>query len=165
MRKHLLAFLFLAMPCLAAAQTLPPRTPGLWQSTTNVTGADKQPIPNGSNIVTVSCVDPATDLKFFITGESQCRNLAITGGGTIWQIDGACQHDGSAVRIHETLVYASSQSVTLTALVDSSAGPLNIASQLTYQGACPPGMVPGDEGSLVNGAFSKADNINDPANQ
>jgi hypothetical protein len=26
-------------------------------------------------------------------------------------------------------------------------------------------MVPGDEGNVVNGMFSKADNINDPDNQ
>ena len=32
-------------------------------------------------------------------------------------------------------------------------------------GGCLPGMMPGDEGNIVNGAFSKADNINDPANQ
>ena len=51
-----------AMPVMAA--TLPARTPGLWQSTTTVTGPDGKPLPNAVNVVTVSCVDPATTSNF-----------------------------------------------------------------------------------------------------
>lgn len=149
----------------AAAATLPAREPGLWQSTTTVTGQDGQPIPKATNIVTVSCVDPATDIKFFTSGDSACSSLAIDGSGGTYTINGTCTQQGKPVSIHETLVYASSRSVTLTAKLDSPMGPVNIASHLQWQGACLAGMVPGDEGNIVNGAFNKADNINDPGNQ
>jgi hypothetical protein len=157
------AALFNAHAALAA--TLPQRQPGLWQSTTNVTTPSGHPVPHGSNIISVSCVDSATDIKFFTSGESHCSNLAITGGGGTFSIDGTCSNFGAPTTIHETLTYASPQSVTLNAVVQSPTGPLNVTSQLVYQGDCLPGMVPGDEGSVVNGAFSKADNINDSDNQ
>jgi hypothetical protein len=69
---------------------------------------------------------------------------------------------GKPVRIHETLDYASAQSVTLKATIGAASGPLTVTSQLQWQGQCQAGMEPGDEGSMVDGAFSKADNINDP---
>jgi hypothetical protein len=149
----------------AGAATLPGRTPGLWQSTTTVSGADGQPLPNASNVVTVSCVDPATDIKFFTSGHSACTSLAISGTGSSYAIDGACVQMGKKVTIHETLVYASAQAVTLTAKLEAASGPVDVTSQLQWQGDCPAGMAPGDEGNIVNGAFSKADNIDDAANQ
>jgi hypothetical protein len=167
MRFRGLAVVFLA--CFAAhaaaADSLPARQPGLWQSTTNVTTQAGTPVPHGSNIVSVSCVDPMTDIKFFTSGQSQCANLSISGAGNTYSISGTCSNFGKPTSIDETLTYAGAQTVTLKAVVDSNAGPLKVVSQLAYQGACLPGMAPGDEGSLVNGAFSKADNINDLDNQ
>jgi hypothetical protein len=160
-----LAALTLLAGHAAASATLPSRQPGLWQSTTNVTDQSGQPVPHGSNIVSVSCVDPATDAKFFTSGESHCSNLTIGGGGGTYTIDGTCSNQGAPTTIHETLVFASPQAVTLNATVQSNAGPLTVTSRLTYQGDCLPGMAPGDEGSIVDGAFSKADNIDDSYNQ
>jgi hypothetical protein len=155
------AFLLLAAH-VAAADTLPARQPGLWQSVTNVTNANGQPMPGGSNITSVSCVDPATDIKFFTTGDSACKGLTISGSGNTYTIAGTCSNQGRQTNIHVTLVYAGNQAVNLSAIVDSPAGPLNVSSQLTYQGDCLAGMAPGDEGSLANGTFTKTDNINDP---
>jgi len=159
------AILLLLTPAAAAAATLPARTPGLWQSTTSVTGPDGKPVPHGTNVVTISCVDPATDLKFFTSGDSACPDLSITGSFSHFVIDGACAQLGQHVQIHETLDYASPQSVTINASLDSGNGPVNVVSHLAWQGACLPGMKPGDEGSIVGGVFVKSDNINDPANQ
>lgn len=153
------------LPVSAHAAQLPPRAAGLWQSTTTVTGADGQPLPNGSNIVTVSCVDPATDLKFFLSGAHECSQLTIAGAGQQYTIDGACTHHGKPVTVHETLLYASPQAVTLTASVQTSSGPVSVTSQMQWQGACLAGMTPGDEGVISNGTFAKSDNINDPNNQ
>ena len=150
---------------LAAAASLPARAPGLWQSTTTVQGPDGQALPNASDVVTVSCVDPATDLKFFISGGSACTSLTISGAGSHFTIDGSCAEQGRPVSIHETLDYVSPEQVTLTARMNSPSGPVKVTSQMQWQGACLDGMVPGDEGNIVNGAFSKADNINDPDNQ
>jgi hypothetical protein len=167
MRLRLALFSVLALGSVhgAFAQSLPARQPGLWQSVTNVTDRNGNPVPHGSNIVSVSCVDPSTDVKFFTSGQSQCQNLTIGGAGNKFTIDGTCSNQGTPTAIHETLTYASPQAVTLDATVQSNVGPLNVVSQLAYQGDCLPGMAPGDEGSIVNGGFSKADNINDSYNQ
>jgi hypothetical protein len=149
----------------AAGATLPTRAPGLWKSTTTVTGPNGQPLPNAADVVTVSCVDPATDIKFFISGGSACSSLRISGSGTAYGIDGTCTQLGKPVSIHETLIYADARDVTLKAKMDSSSGLVNVTSQLQWQGGCLAGMAPGDEGNIVNGAFSKADNIDDSANQ
>jgi hypothetical protein len=156
----LLPLLGWAMP--AAAATLPARAPGLWQSTTTVRNAAGKPLPNATDVVTVSCVDAANDQKFFLSDANACSGLSITGQGGTYHIAGACRQRGREVRIAETLAYASDQDVTLTAVLPSPTGALTVTSQLQWRGACLPGMRPGDEGSIVNGAFSKADNINDP---
>jgi Protein of unknown function (DUF3617) len=151
------------MPAMAA--TLPARTPGLWQSTTTVTGADGKPIANAANVVTVSCIDPATDLKFFTSGGSACASLTITGSEANYTIDGSCTQQGKPVQIHEALTYSGPQHVTLRATLGSPGGPVTVSSELHWQGACPAEMVPGDEGSMAGGVFNKADNIDDPVNQ
>jgi hypothetical protein len=149
----------------AGAADLPSRAPGLWQSTTTVTGPDGTPLANAVNVVTVSCVDALTDQKFFISGGSACDSLNISGGGDTYRIDGTCQQQGRAVKIRETLVYADAKDVQLTAHMGGGARAMVVTSQLQWQGECPDGMLPGDEGNIVNGAFNKADNINDNANQ
>ncbi len=148
----------------AAFASLPPRAPGLWQSTTTVRGLDGKPLANATDVVTLSCVDPATDMKFFMSGGQSCTKLAITGSQQHFSIDGTCRQMGRPVNIRETLDYASAKQVTLTAYLDSPAGMLKLVSELQWQGACLAGMKPGDEGSVVNGAFSKADNIGDAGN-
>jgi len=152
----------LAAGGFAQAATLPARAPGLWQSTTTVLDASGQAIANATDVVTVSCVDPATDLKFFTSGDDNCSSLTISGSGSTYMIDGQCTQQGKPVTVDETLTYASAQSVVLTAKLDSTMGPVTVTSNLQWQGDCLPGMEPGDEGSIVNGQFSKADNVNDP---
>jgi hypothetical protein len=165
MRIGLVIGVMLAVAGPALGASLPPRQPGLWQSTTTVTGPDGKPLPNAINVVTVSCVDATTDLKFFLSNESACSSFALTGAGSQYEIDGSCTQDGRPVTIHETLNYESNEAVTLVAALSSPGGPLTVTTQLQWQGDCLAGMEPGDEGSMINGAFSKADNINDAANQ
>ncbi len=149
----------------AVAADLPSRAPGLWQSTTTVTGPDGKPLANAVNVVTVSCVDALTDQKFFISGGSACDSLNISGDGNTFKIDGTCRQQGRAVKIRETLVYADAKDVQLKAHMGSGARAMTVTSQLQWQGECLDGMQPGDEGNIVNGTFNKADNINDNANQ
>jgi hypothetical protein len=130
--KSLLLSVVLLMPVAAMAGTLPARQPGMWQSVTNVTDASGAPLPKATNIVTVSCVDPATDIKFLLSGTSRCGTLKLQGHGSDYKITGACKDElGKTVQIDETLDYASAQSVQLTAVVASEAGPLHVSSQLT----------------------------------
>lgn len=67
------------------------------------------------------------------------------------------------VKIHETLDYASNKSVQLKADFSTSSGEMSMVSDLQWQGPCPAGMAPGDEGSMRDGVFVKAGNINDHA--
>ncbi|MGP8026198.1 MAG: DUF3617 domain-containing protein [Acidocella sp.] len=145
----------------ALADGLPAREPGLWQSTTTVTGPDGQPLANAVNVVTVSCVDALNDQKFFLSNQSACSNLRVSGDGGSYKIDGMCTQSGKPSVIHETLDYADTKDVALTAQL----GDMTVHSQLQWQGDCMDGMQPGDEGDIENGAFVKADNINDTADQ
>ncbi len=154
----------LAAPALAAQ--LPNRAPGLWQSTTTVTGPDGKPLANAVNVVTVSCVDALNDQKFFTSNQSACTGLEISGHGNRYNVDGSCQSQGlgQGVHIHETLVYGE-KTLQLQAVYNGAEGAMTVTSQLQWQGDCLAGMQPGDEGNITGGAFSKSDNINDTGNQ
>jgi hypothetical protein len=145
----------------AVAADLPARAPGLWKSTTTVAGPDGKPLANAVDVVTVSCVNALNDKKFFMSGARACTRLGLSGSGDTYKINGVCQQRD----IHETLVYTDAKDLKLTAHVGSGPDAMTISSLLQWQGDCLAGMEPGDEGSVVNGAFSKADNINDDANQ
>ena len=145
----------------ALADGLPARAPGLWQSTTTVDGPDGQPLANAVDVMTVSCVDALNDQKFFLSNQSACTSLTVSQSGSSYRIDGVCSQNGKPAKIDETLDYADTKDVTLTAKL----GQMTVHSQLQWQGECLAGMEPGDEGDIENGAFVKADNINDQANQ
>ena len=167
MTKRIISGFFLAaliaVPAMAA--DLPARTPGLWQSTTTVIGPDGKPVAHEVNVVTVSCVDALDDQKFFTSNQSACSSLKISGSGNSYSIDSACNNQGQTLQIQETLVYAGPQALQLKAVYNSASGQMTITSQLQWQGSCLPGMLPGDEGNISAGAFSKTDNINDSYNQ
>ncbi len=169
MRRYGFATLMVGLGVLASqradAATLPQRQAGLWQSNTVVTLPDGSQYRGGAPVVTVSCVDPATDLKFFTFEGSSCSSMNISGSGTHYSISGACKDQGKAETVQTELEYIDSNTVKLTGAVASASGTLHIQSMLTYQGACLAGMQPGDEGDIENGAFVKADNINDTGNQ
>ncbi|MDE8348566.1 MAG: DUF3617 family protein [Acidocella sp.] len=149
----------------AAAATLPSRQPGLWQSSTVVTLANGSKYLNGAPVVTVSCVDPATDLKFFTFEGSSCTSMNISGAGTAYEIIGACKDQGKPVKIHTKLNYVDSETVELMGSVTTASGTVHMNAAMKFQGPCVAGMQPGDEGDIENGQFVKADNINDAGNQ
>lgn len=153
--------LALSLAGLAWADSLPSRAPGLWRSTTSVTGPGGVPMAQAQNVMTLTCVNPATDQKFLLSGQSQCSQLTISGSGANYKIDGTCAQPGGTVKIHETLDYASNKSVQLKADFSASSGEMSVISSLQWLGPCLEGMQPGDEGRMVNGAFVKSGNIND----
>jgi hypothetical protein len=149
----------------ASAASLPSRQPGLWQSSTVVTLANGNKYRNGAPVVTVSCVDPASDLKFFTFEGSACTSLNISGTGTSYQINGACKEQGKPVKFHTSLNYTDSETVELVGSVTSASGTVHVNAEMKFQGPCLAGMQPGDEGDIENGQFVKADNVNDSTNQ
>lgn len=161
MVSGLLLAALVAAPALAVK--LPARTPGLWKSTTTAAGPDGKPLPGEKAVVTVSCVDALNDQGFFTSGMNDCSSLSITGSGNRYDIDGVCTSRGQRITIHETLLYAGPQALQLTATFAGPNGAGSVTSQMAWQGACLPGMQPGDEGSLNGDVFTKTDNINNPA--
>lgn len=162
MIKRMASGLVLAVSLAGWAQAadLPARAPGLWRSSTSVTGPDGQTVAR--DVVTLTCIDPATDQAFLLSGQSRCSKLNISGAGADYKINGTCAQPGGTVTIDETLHYASHKDVQLKADVHDAAGEMSLTSALQWQGVCLPGMQPGDEGREVNGAFVKTGNINDP---
>jgi len=144
---------------------LPPRTPGLWQSTSTVIGPNGKPVAHEVDVVTVSCIDAMNDQKFFTSNQSACTSLAISGSGNRYSISGICNNQGQNLQIHMDLTYSGAQALQLKAVYRTAQGQMTVTSQLQWQGECLPGMVPGDEGNITGGAFLKADNINDSYNQ
>jgi len=150
----------------AHAASLPARQPGMWRSSTEVTLPNGTLAGGGTPVVTVTCVDALNDQKFFLINGSACSSLNVSGQGTQFRIDGTCAHKGKPVTVHETLRYVDSGTVELAGTVDTGAGAYTLNGELKFQGACPAGMQPGDEGSIdTNGNFDKTDNINDFDNQ
>ncbi len=159
------ALVFGIAPGVARAASLPARQPGMWQSATVVTLPDGTKARGGAPVVTVSCVDPSTDLKFFTVGGSQCSYLNISGGGSRYAIDSSCADMGKPVRVHESLNYVDAETVEISGTVDNGGGPIRLSAELKFLGPCMDGMAPGDEGDIENGQFVKTDNVNDPGNQ
>ncbi len=133
----------------------------MWQSVTSVTGPDGQPMAQAQNVVTLTCVDPATDQKFLLSGQNRCSTLTVSGSGATYNIDGICRQPAGTVKIQETLDYAGNKSLHLKADFSTSSGEMSMSSDLQWMGPCPAGMAPGDEGQMVNGSFVKAGNINE----
>ncbi|WP_298222353.1 DUF3617 family protein [Acidocella sp.] len=155
----LIAALYLT--AIAHAAQLPARASGLWQSKTSVFGPNDRPMAQAQNVVTLTCVDPETDQKFLLVGQSRCSELTVSGSGATYEINGICAQPAGTAKIHETLHYSSSKSLQLKANFSTSSGKISMTSNLQWMGKCPAGMVPGDEGEMVNGSFVKAGNIND----
>ena len=149
---------------LAQGAELPARAPGLWQSTSSVNGPGGVPMAQAQNVVVLTCVDPATDWKFLLSGQDRCSQLSVSAAGANYTIDGICTQPGGSVTIHEKLAYSGNKSLQIKAAFKTSSGAMSMTSSLQWQGPCLDGMQPGDEGSLVDGAFVKAGNINEPSN-
>jgi hypothetical protein len=137
----------------------------MWRSSTVVILPDGTKARGGAPVVTVSCVDPATDLKFFTVGSSQCSLFNISGAGARYSIDSNCTQTGKPVMIHETLEFQDAATVKIGGTVDSGTGPIRLDGELKFIGPCLAGMAPGDEGDIENGQFVKTDNVTDPGNQ
>jgi hypothetical protein len=155
-----LVVLLLMLAHGARAASLPARQAGLWLSSTIVTLADGTKYRGGAPVVTVSCVDPATDLKFFTYSGPSCGALQISGAGRQFELHGSCNGQAGAQKIATSLTYLDASTVELIGSVTSAAGVVRLNGELKYQGPCLPGMVPGDEGDIENGQFVKSDNVN-----
>jgi hypothetical protein len=144
------------------------KKPGLWVSSTvihiNMVGhaSDTDDTPR----VHAMCTDASTDAieaKLLAGAPGQC-GLNVEGSGGSYTISGSCPDpmggDGTMVT-HGTIV---KQSDTLIHTESQSTSPHMSSSAVgdhKWVGPCPAGVMPGDQGTFVNGVFKKSGNIKD----
>jgi hypothetical protein len=151
-----------------AANALPGKKPGLWVSTTlmhiQLTGhpADTDNTPR----VDAMCTDASTDVieeKLLTGGLGKC-SFNIQGSGSTYTISGACPDPmgGSAQMVtHGTIVWKSTTEIHTESRTTSPHMSSSLVADAKWMGACPGGVLPGDQGSFVNGVFKKTGNIKD----
>jgi hypothetical protein len=151
-----------------ALDALPGKKPGLWVSSKvmhfNMAGkpADTDNTPR----VNAMCTDASTDAieaKLLSGGAGSC-GLHVEGSGSTYTISGACPDPmggtgqmvtkGKIVWKSETEIHMESQSTS-----PHMSG--SVVADAKWVGACPAGVMPGDQGTFENGVFKKTGNIKD----
>jgi hypothetical protein len=158
--------LLLGAQAARADTTLPPRKPGLWQTTMVMKmSVNGNPMPGGpapSN--SVMCSDAKTDaesMKKMAGGDGHCSQFSINGGGNVYTMQGTCSSPmgGGMMTIHSTMTKESDTKYHLVTDTSSAMMSGNMVADSTWLGACPAGVAPGDFGSMQNGQFVKSGNM------
>ena len=151
-----------------ALNALPGKKPGLWVSSKLIrfNMAGKPPDPENTPRVDAMCTDASTDAieaKLLAGGSGSC-GLHIEGSGNTYTIAGACPDpmggtgqmvtQGKIVWKSETEIHMESQSTS-----PHMSG--SVVADAKWVGACPAGVMPGDQGTFVNGVFKKTGSIKD----
>jgi Protein of unknown function (DUF3617) len=151
-----------------AANALPGKKPGLWVSTKlihiHMTGhpADTDNTPR----VSAMCTDASTDAieaKLLTGGLGKC-GLSVEGSGNTYTISGTCPDPmGGADQLvtHGRIVSKSDTEIHMESQSTSPQMSSSVVADAKWVGACPAGVMPGDQGTFVNGVFKKSGNIKD----
>jgi hypothetical protein len=174
-RKHVSRHRVLAAAAMVAVfgsalalDALPGKKPGLWVSSKvihfNIAG--KPPDADDTPRVDAMCTDASTDAieaKLLTNGTGAC-GLHIAGSGNTYTVSGACPDpmggngqmvtQGKIVWKSETEIHMESQSTS-----PHMSG--NVVADAKWVGACPAGVMPGDQGTYINGVFKKTGNLKD----
>jgi hypothetical protein len=151
-----------------AANALPGKKPGLWISTKlihiHMPGhpADTDNTPR----VSAMCTDASTDAieaKLLTGGLGKC-GLSVEGSGNTYTISGTCPDPmGGAGQLvtHGRIVSKSDTEIHMESQSTSPQMSSSVVADAKWVGACPAGVMPGDQGTFVNGVFKKSGNIKD----
>ena len=150
-----------------ASNALTAKKPGLWVSTKllhiNITGhpahADNTPR------VDAMCTDASTDAieAKLMAGFGKC-GLNMEGSGNTYTISGACPDPmggGGQMVTHGKIVRKSDTEIHMESQSTSPHMSSSMVADAKWVGACPAGVMPGDQGTFVNGVFKKSGNIKD----
>ena len=151
-----------------AVTTLPGKKPGLWVSTKIIhiqmtghpTDADSTPR------VDAMCTDASTDAieaKLLTGGFGKC-GFNVEGSGKTYTISGACPDPmGGAGQMvtHGTITWKSDTEIHMESKSTSPQMSSSMIADAKWVGACPSGVMAGDEGTFENGVFKKSGNIKD----
>jgi len=171
-RGSLLACVLAAavFPAVAKADPrFPPRKAGLWENTATMSNmmmnGQKMPVPMGTagDIVSYSCVDPASDLKLIERAgkaHGDCPPAVFGGGGDSFTIQNTCtMQNGGTIGLAGKMTFVDDQHVMMDMQMSGTqmSGDMHMNAQWT--GPCPAGIVPGDFGMMMNGSFQKQGNV------
>ena len=152
-----------------AGDALPGKKPGLWVSSKLIhfNFAGKPANTDTTPTVDAMCTDASTDLieaKLLNGSGSDPCGLHVKGSGTTYTITGACADpmggtgqmvtQGKVVWKSDTQIHMESQST-------SPHMSTTMVADAKWVGACPAGVMPGDQGTYSNGVFKKSGSIRD----
>jgi hypothetical protein len=151
----------------ALAVDLPAKKPGLWVSSKLIhfNMAGKPPDTDNTPRADAMCTDASTDAieaKLMAGGSGQC-GLNIEGSGNTYTISGACPDPmgGGQMVTHGKIVRKSDTEIHMESQSTSPHMSSSVVAEAKWVGACPAGVMPGDQGTFVNGVFKKSRNIKD----
>jgi hypothetical protein len=150
-----------------AADTLPPRKPGLWVSTTSIhitrkgAAADADKAPR----VDAVCEDAATndiEMKIIAGGVVPGTCPAdIQASGKTYVISSSCPGKEGTTVSHTTATWKSDTEIHSESKVTAPSFSSSVVQDSKWVGACPAGVASGDEGSYIDGVFKKNGNLKD----
>jgi hypothetical protein len=151
-----------------ALNALPGKKPGLWVSSKLIhfNMAGKPPDTDSTPRVDAMCTDASTDAieaKLMAAGSDPC-GLHIEGSGNTYTISGACPDPmggGGQMVTHGKIVWKSDTEIHIESQSTSPHMSSSVIADAKWVGACPAGVMPGDQGTFVNGVFKKSGNIKD----
>jgi hypothetical protein len=161
-----------AAPALADA-TLPHMHPGLWQTTMNMT-MDMQGQPPGAAgapTVTYMCENDATIAAAMkqLNGALPGCSFDMGGGNGSYTMTTNCVNPGGqpgTISGTGTMTLTGDSALHMTETSNATMQNMLMKMAMTgdskWIGACPEGVVPGDFGTMANGAFQKEGNALTP---
>lgn len=151
-----------------ALNALPGKKPGLWVTSQvmhfNMAGkpADTDNTPR----VNAMCTDASTDAieaKLLAGGTGSC-GLQVEGSGNSYTISGACPDPmgGTGQMVTKgKIVWKSETEIHMESQSSSPHMSGSVVADAKWVGACPAGVMPGDQGTFENGVFKKTGNLKD----
>jgi hypothetical protein len=167
-RAACIAFMTISPAALASTQ-LPPMRPGFWESSTvmHMNVAGQPPDTDNTPDIQYNCEDAAsmaTELKVMAGSLPGCT-FDLEGGGSTYTLTGNCKNpSGMTGTITSTGTITLDGDTAWHMIETSSSDIQNMQTKMDmtgdskWIGACPSGVVPGDYGTMTNGAFTKQGN-------
>ena len=136
----------IAAPAFGDEINLPARKPGEWQIVMSIAS---------HQVTTDQCIDADTDKEMmqssFAKAGEKCSNISQSNNGGTITIDATCALNGGITAKSHTVITGDFQSAyTVDIVSDMTGGPAQmpkhseIKQNVSWVGACPAGMKPGD---------------------
>jgi hypothetical protein len=159
-----------AAPALADA-TLPHMHPGFWETTMNMTMDGQSPDSAGPPRITYMCQNDATVAAAMkqMNGALPGCTFDMEGGDGNYTMTTNCVNPAGqpgTITGSGTMTLRGDSALHMTETSDAKMQSMDMKMAMTadskWVGACPAGVMPGDFGTMTNGAFQKQGNALTP---